>query len=71
LFDLAFLNLVPRHQVFELLVGGRSAYEEPLVDARVDGSRSKVLALGNVELARVGTIRRVGNGYVGTASVST
>jgi hypothetical protein len=47
-----------------LLIGGRTRDVEPLVDAGVDGRRRLVLALGNVELAGVGALGRVGHGGV-------
>jgi hypothetical protein len=61
---------------FECLAGhflhlrGRSARDvEPLVDAGIDGGRELVLALGNVERAGVGALRRVRNGGVNQAEV--
>jgi hypothetical protein len=50
------------------LVGRSAGNVEPLVDARVNGSGRLVLALGNVELARVGTVGRVRDGSVGPAT---
>lgn len=47
------------------LVRGGSADEEPLVNARVNGRRSVVLAPWDVELARIGTIGGVSDGDVG------
>jgi hypothetical protein len=49
------------------LVGRGTRDVEPLVDAGVDGSGRLVLALGNVELAGVGAVGRVGDGSVGPA----
>jgi hypothetical protein len=43
---------------------GSTGDEEPLVDAGVDGGRGLVLALGDVELAGVGTVLRVRDGDV-------
>jgi hypothetical protein len=61
---------------FECLAGhflhlrGRSARDvEPLVDAGIDGGRELVLALGNVERAGVGALRRVRNSGVNQAEV--
>ena len=50
---------------------GSTGDEEPLVDAAVDRSRRKVLALGDVgELALVNTVGRAVEGGVGTIPVS-
>jgi hypothetical protein len=43
---------------------------KPLVNARVDGRRSLVLALGNVERAAVGALGRVGNCRIDTGNIS-
>lgn len=50
---------------------GRSARDvEPLVNARVDGRRRLVVALGDAQLAGVGAVVAVRDGDVGAASLS-
>lgn len=48
----------------------RTADEEPLVDAGVDGSGALVLTLRDVDRAGIGAVLRVLDGGVGAVTVS-
>jgi hypothetical protein len=47
-------------------LNGSTGNEEPLVDAGVNGSRSLVVTLGDVERLGIGAVVGVRNGGVGT-----